>query len=224
MIGKLVNIAEKINRGAPDRRKENLQVWTRHQLWIHASGLLKKRAAQAALAGPEPVSDARQIPHWINRYLDDGDAAILVDNPAVGGQTPGGDGGLIGDDEDVSNASVGLMSSPSAISPRKFSATRWPQGSSPTIRMGSLHCGNGPMVAAGWVLVRSGRRIGSSAPEDTASARYTAYDPPWLPITLRSCGRDTVPMIGPRSRAVAAPQKMGKFCLAPGTGCDVRRM
>ena len=30
-------------------------------------------------------------------------------------------------------------------------------------------------------------------------------------------------MIGPRSRAVAAPQKMGKFYLAPGTGCDVRR-
>src|SRR3974390_1599284 len=94
MIGKLVNIAEKINRGAADRRKENLQVWTRHQLWIHASGLLKKRATQAALAGPEPGSAARQLPYWINRYLDDGDAAILVDNPAVGGQPPGGDGGL----------------------------------------------------------------------------------------------------------------------------------
>ncbi len=37
--------------------------------------------------------------------------------------------------------------------------------------LGSDHCGNGPMVAAGWVLVRSGRRIGSSAPEVTASAR-----------------------------------------------------
>ena len=30
-----------------------------------------------------------------------------------------------------------------------------------------------------------------------------------MPMTLRSCGRDTVPMIGPRSRAVAAPQWIG---------------
>ena len=37
--------------------------------------------------------------------------------------------------------------------------------------MRALHCGNGPMPTAGCVLVRSGRRIGSSAPDDTASAR-----------------------------------------------------
>src|SRR5438128_2408537 len=43
-------------------------------------------------------------------------------------------------------------------------------------------------------------------------------------MTLRSCGRDTVPMIGPRSRAVAAPHTMGKRGFAPGAGCDVSRI
>ena len=45
-----------------------------------------------------------------------------------------------------------------------------------------------------------------------------------MPMTLRSCGRDTVPMIGPRSRAVPAPHATGKRGLAPGAGCEVRRM
>ena len=45
-----------------------------------------------------------------------------------------------------------------------------------------------------------------------------------MPMTLRSAGRDTVPMMGPRSRAVAAPQAMGKRGLAPGAGCEVRRI
>src|SRR4051812_27398287 len=31
-------------------------------------------------------------------------------------------------------------------------------------------------------------------------------------------------MTGPRSRAVAAPQTIGKRALAPGSGCDVRRI
>ena len=39
-----------------------------------------------------------------------------------------------------------------------------------------------------------------------------------MPMTLRSCGRDTVPITGPRSRALAAPQWIGKLCLAPGAG------
>src|SRR5262249_3267236 len=40
----------------------------------------------------------------------------------------------------------------------------------------------------------------------------------------RSCGRDTVPMIGPRARASAAPQWIGKACFAPGSGWEVRRI
>src|SRR5262245_39574589 len=43
-------------------------------------------------------------------------------------------------------------------------------------------------------------------------------------MTLRSCGRETVPMMGPRSRGLAAPQLIGKRGLAPGAGCEVRRM
>src|SRR6267154_484647 len=43
-------------------------------------------------------------------------------------------------------------------------------------------------------------------------------------MTFRSCGRDTVPMIGPRSRALAAPQAIGKLSLAPGAGCEVMRI
>ena len=45
-----------------------------------------------------------------------------------------------------------------------------------------------------------------------------------MPMTLRSCGRDTVPITGPRSRALAAPQLIGNVCLAPGAGCEVRRI
>src|ERR1700733_2082178 len=43
-------------------------------------------------------------------------------------------------------------------------------------------------------------------------------------MTLRSCGRDTVPMTGPRSRALSAPQWIGKCTFAPGSGCDVSRI
>ena len=68
-------------------------------------------------------------------------------------------------------AMLGRMSRPSAISDRKVSATRCPQGSMDTMRRGSVHCGKGPIFAAGYVFVKSGRRIGSSVPEDTASAR-----------------------------------------------------
>ena len=68
-------------------------------------------------------------------------------------------------------AMVGRMSTPSAISARKSSATRWPHGSSETIRPGSDHCGNGPISTTGEVLVRSGRAIGLKAPDETASAR-----------------------------------------------------
>ena len=35
---------------------------------------------------------------------------------------------------------------------------------------------------------------------------------------------DTVPITGPRSRAVGAPQWIGKRTFAPGSGCEVRRI
>ncbi len=68
-------------------------------------------------------------------------------------------------------AMLGRMSAPSPISVRKSSAMRWPHGSSETMRPGSDHCGNGPTSTTGAVLVRSGRAIGLSEPEETASAR-----------------------------------------------------
>ena len=40
-----------------------------------------------------------------------------------------------------------------------------------TILAGSLHCGNGPIVSTGAVLVRSGMWIGLSWPAAIASAR-----------------------------------------------------
>jgi hypothetical protein len=45
-----------------------------------------------------------------------------------------------------------------------------------------------------------------SAPDATASARYTLYEPLWVPITLRCERLVVVPTTGPRSVAVAAPQ------------------
>ncbi len=42
-----------------------------------------------------------------------------------------------------------------------------------------------------------------------------------MPVTLRSGGRDTVPITGPRSRAQAAPEAIGD--LSPAPGAQVRR-
>ena len=41
---------------------------------------------------------------------------------------------------------------------------------------------------------------------------------------VANCGRETVPITGPRSRALAAPQWIGKSSLAPGAGCEVIRI
>src|SRR5690349_7941118 len=43
-------------------------------------------------------------------------------------------------------------------------------------------------------------------------------------MTLRSAGRDTVPMMGPRAPALAAPQETGKRALPAGWGWEVRRI
>ena len=68
-------------------------------------------------------------------------------------------------------AMVGRMSTPLAISSANTSPTRWPNGSSETILPGSNHCGCGPIVTVGCVLVRSGRASGFSARAEMASAR-----------------------------------------------------
>jgi len=68
-------------------------------------------------------------------------------------------------------AMLGRMSMPSPISGWNASATMCPQGSSETMVRAPVHCLKGPMATAGCVLVRSARRMGLSAPEETASAR-----------------------------------------------------
>src|ERR1035441_5665451 len=80
------------------------------------------------------------------------------------------------------------------------------------------------MSMSGPVSLKSARAAGLSAPEDTASARYIEYAPPWAPITLR-CARAVIePITGPRARAVAAPQWIGNRWGLPPAECDVRRI
>ena len=68
-------------------------------------------------------------------------------------------------------AMLGRTSWPAAISSPNISVVMCPHGSSETMAPGSLHCGKGPMAAAGRVLVRSGRCPALSCPAATATAR-----------------------------------------------------
>ena len=104
---------------------------------------------------------------------------------------------------------VGRMASPAANSAAKARDTTAPQGSRLTILPGSLHCGYGPISSVGAVLVRSALCCRDKAPAATASARYTLYEPLWVPMTLRWLRWVVVPTTGPRSPGVAAPQRMG---------------
>jgi hypothetical protein len=44
-VGKLCNVTKKVNRGAPDRRQENMQIKPGHEFRKHAGGLFEQRAA-----------------------------------------------------------------------------------------------------------------------------------------------------------------------------------
>src|SRR5262245_63500276 len=97
-----------------------------------------------------------------------------------------------------------------------------PHGSRLTILPASPHWGNGPMTSVGDVPVRSALCSRDSAPAATASARYTLYDPLCVPITLRWARLVVVPMSGPRTAAVDAPQRIGGASSPPL--CDVSRI
>ena len=128
--------------------RKHLQVGPGHQLGKHAAGLLEQRAPQLRLGGAEALGDAGQVPDRIDRDLDHRHAAVVVHDLAVGRQ-PSGLRSRRASRRRSSRARVtamvGRTSRPSAISVAKVSATRCPQGSSETMRCGSLHCGNGPM-------------------------------------------------------------------------------
>ncbi len=57
-----------------------------------------------------------------------------------------------------------------------------------------------------------------------ATARYTAYEPEWVPITLRFSGSVSEPMTGPRSCGLAAPHWMGTGGGPWPPGCEVSLM
>ena len=76
-VGDRGRIAEDVERDAADRRQEDRQVRPRHQLGIHAAGLLEQSAAQLVLADAEALGDAGQIPDRIDRRLGHGDIAAL---------------------------------------------------------------------------------------------------------------------------------------------------
>src|ERR1700722_13140769 len=97
-----------------------------------------------------------------------------------------------------------------------------PHGSRLTMVAGSLHWGNGPRTWVGAVSVRSALCSRDNAPAATASARYTLYEPLCVPITLRWARVEVVPMSGPRSAAVGAPQRIGGA--SKPRLCEVRRI
>src|SRR5262249_1658840 len=70
-IGKPTDIAGQIDRDAAHRRQEHAHVGARDELRINAGGLLEQGAPQIRLGRPEVLRDARQVPHRINRDLDD---------------------------------------------------------------------------------------------------------------------------------------------------------
>src|SRR5579885_1813767 len=150
-IGKLADIAKEINCRPADRRQKDLQIGPGHQLRKHSGSLLKQGAAQRILARAKTLRDTGQIPDWINRDLDDGNAAVLVHDATVIIRRRAASALCISGRSSRARvtAMVGRMSMPSAISALKFSATKCPHGSSETIRFGSLHCAKGPMLAAG---------------------------------------------------------------------------
>jgi hypothetical protein len=54
-----------------------------------------------------------------------------------------------------------------------------------------------------------------------ATARYTEYEPEWVPIALRWAVLVTLATIGPRTRGSVAPQVMGSGLGPCAPGCEV---
>ena len=90
-LAELGDVAEEIDRGAADRRQEQLEVGPRHQLGVHATGLLEQRAAQVDLFHAEALGDAGQPPHRLDRGLGHPDVACGRQQVVVGFQAPGHD-------------------------------------------------------------------------------------------------------------------------------------
>ena len=181
---------------AGDRRARDRRAWRRRRTdrrWCRRSGgrntcrsgrvtssgnmpaVCSNRVRRKLVSvGAEALGDAGQVPDRIDGDLDDRQAAVRLHDRAVIGEPPGRER-LLGSPADRGAPAsrrcwAGCRCLRRSRS-RKASATMCPQGSSETILRAPRHCSNGPMAAAGCVLVRSARRMGLSAPEETASAR-----------------------------------------------------
>ena len=88
-IGDRGHVAEDIGRGAADRRQEDVQVGSCHQLGEHAAGLLEQRAPQVLFVNAAAPRHARQVPDRFEGDLGHADLAVLGQDRAVGRQPAG---------------------------------------------------------------------------------------------------------------------------------------
>ena len=129
-------IAEDVERDAADRRQEHRQIGPRHQFRIHAAGLLEQSVAQFVFADVEALGDAGQIPDRIDRGLGDRDIAAVAHDVAVDLRRPAASGEFRNGEPRLGNgdgrADIEAFGDLRARSP---AATRWPHGSSETMRL-----------------------------------------------------------------------------------------
>mmetsp|Transcript_8408 Transcript_8408/g.21498 ORF Transcript_8408/g.21498 Transcript_8408/m.21498 type:complete len:239 (-) Transcript_8408:1338-2054(-) len=70
LVGNRVDVSEDVDREAADRRQENFQVCTSHQVGVHAASLLEETLAQNRLGQAESDGQAGQVPHRFDGNLD----------------------------------------------------------------------------------------------------------------------------------------------------------
>ncbi len=88
-LAELRHVAEEIDRRAADRRQEELEVGPRHQLGVHAAGLLEERAAKIDFLDAEALGDAGQPPHRLDCRLGHLHVAGAAQDVVVGLQPAG---------------------------------------------------------------------------------------------------------------------------------------
>ena len=82
-IGQVARVAEDVERLPPDGRQKHFDVAARHQLGVHATGLLEQRAAQLGLVHLEALGHPGQPPHRLHRDLGDGGRAVFQQDAAI---------------------------------------------------------------------------------------------------------------------------------------------
>ena len=178
------DVADHVDGGAADRRQEHLEIAPGDELGEHARRVLEQRAPQVGLGAAEPRSDARQVPDGLDRGLVTTSIAppsrrifpSTFERPASDGLGELGDVNARARDRDRRPDVVALLEVRA-----KGAADDGAEGSSETILDASNHWETARWCA--WARCWSGPAClsGSSAPAATATARYTEYDPAWVP-------------------------------------------